>query len=451
MFQYFNTCQKMKLFLEIVLLLQLSLPTLARTWVKRSMSRDLLPLTSSVIDLTTPRGPVCVFDPVVVEWRMDSAIGSDDIFLAVAVESRDEVSLSSLIQEFEGGEHEVDYVIKCHSEDTGCVPSIGDITASSVDPQHPVLGIHFLEPTNTPPLRTTASVLHALHLQPDIVGSAVGSWISPTVLNIQVTPEFFETVLQAHNQGTHFSARLHRRSLTRPVPTSIQLRPTEIGTTTIFAVNRTTMQVVSAFSQISVTSCSDSFIPSSSSASSGHTRHVNPSKPMLAPQPELRIRGIVPMVGSQSLDITSQAAPAMVSQTLCLSVCLFPSLSNLSFQNSGSWSLTMWIRLLDGPTGSFRNLFFKGFASTGQRSPSAWLLPATNRLAMRVSTVADVDIGIVVHNIYIRHTHLTSILPEQVQTRILRFQSTSGRWCPLFFKISRAAQAVVRSMPGPTT
>jgi hypothetical protein len=61
----------------------------------------------------------------------------------------------------------------------------------------------------------------------------------------------------------------------------------------------------------------------------------------------------------------------------------------------GSWSISMWMRLLEGPTGSFRSLFFKGDKSgfDGQRTPSVWLLPNANRLAIRVSTAVNADSG----------------------------------------------------------
>jgi hypothetical protein len=53
----------------------------------------------------------------------------------------------------------------------------------------------------------------------------------------------------------------------------------------------------------------------------------------------------------------------------------------------------MWIRLLESPTNSFRTLFFKGSAEFMQRTPSAWLLPESNHVTLRLSTNDSVDSG----------------------------------------------------------
>lgn len=58
----------------------------------------------------------------------------------------------------------------------------------------------------------------------------------------------------------------------------------------------------------------------------------------------------------------------------------------------GSWSLGMWVLLLEGPTGQHRTLFYKG-EGQGDRTPSAWLLPASNRLTLRASVEGSPDLG----------------------------------------------------------
>lgn len=53
----------------------------------------------------------------------------------------------------------------------------------------------------------------------------------------------------------------------------------------------------------------------------------------------------------------------------------------------------MWVRLMEGPTGEYRALFYKGTGAGGHRTPSAWLLPHSNRLAIRVTSDFNHDVG----------------------------------------------------------
>lgn len=51
------------------------------------------------------------------------------------------------------------------------------------------------------------------------------------------------------------------------------------------------------------------------------------------------------------------------------------------------------MRLLQGPTGSYRAFLYKGSSDGKTRTPSVWLMPGDNRLSVRVSTVANPDLG----------------------------------------------------------
>ena len=53
----------------------------------------------------------------------------------------------------------------------------------------------------------------------------------------------------------------------------------------------------------------------------------------------------------------------------------------------------MWVYCVQSPTGSFRSLFYKGDGINPHRTPSAWFLPITNRLAVRASTTNNFDLG----------------------------------------------------------
>jgi len=60
--------------------------------------------------------------------------------------------------------------------------------------------------------------------------------------------------------------------------------------------------------------------------------------------------------------------------------------------SSGSWSLGFWLFLMEGPTGNFRTLFYKGDDKQA-RTPSAWLLPDSNKMTIRASGTDYADLG----------------------------------------------------------
>ncbi|DAZ96302.1 TPA: hypothetical protein N0F65_008335 [Lagenidium giganteum] len=66
---------------------------------------------------------------------------------------------------------------------------------------------------------------------------------------------------------------------------------------------------------------------------------------------------------------------------------------DIQMEHPGSWSLSMWLFLTEDSTGSFRTLFFHGNGTGQHRTPSAWLRPDDRKLVLRVSTEADMDVG----------------------------------------------------------
>jgi hypothetical protein len=56
------------------------------------------------------------------------------------------------------------------------------------------------------------------------------------------------------------------------------------------------------------------------------------------------------------------------------------------------WSLSFWLWVWDHPNGDFRCLFQKGHGGDN-RTPSAWFAPSDMRLALRVSSPTDANLG----------------------------------------------------------
>lgn len=115
---------------------------------------------------------------------------------------------------------------------------------------------------------------------------------------------------------------------------------------------------------------------------------------------EFHMAGVWPVTGVDSVAVTPQAAPAL---------------------RSGTWSLSLWIRLVEAPTGAYRALAFRGDPSGAdpRRTPSLWLLPASNHVTLRLSTAAAPDVafttgGEVAMN---RWTHLALTVENTTQLR----------------------------------
>ena len=144
----------------------------------------------------------------------------------------------------------------------------------------------------------------------------------------------------------------------------ITLRPQEHGRYQIFTVNSTTMRRNSPMLTYDVRHCSSgTLIP-----------HSVPDGKFDLPiaLPAVSMKGLLAINGHDSITIPQDVVQSMVD---------------------GSWSLSLYIQLLTAPTGAYRTLFFQGTTDSPQRTPSAWLLPTTNRFALRLSTENNHDVG----------------------------------------------------------
>lgn len=94
------------------------------------------------------------------------------------------------------------------------------------------------------------------------------------------------------------------------------------------------------------------------------------------PPPYLRLSGVAG-VGAAGLRLHASTLP--------------PSAHGVGGDTTG-WSLSFWVWLWDGPTGDFRALMHKGHGDDN-RTPSVWLLPNDMRLALRVSSAVQANLG----------------------------------------------------------
>jgi hypothetical protein len=104
------------------------------------------------------------------------------------------------------------------------------------------------------------------------------------------------------------------------------------------------------------------------------------AKRLAVPVPALRLRGVAG-AGAAGLLLHSSVLPR-ASHGYADTV-----------DAASSWSVSFWAWIRDGPSGDFRSLLHKGTVGDDNRTPSAWLMPNDMRLAIRVSTSAEANLG----------------------------------------------------------
>ena len=99
------------------------------------------------------------------------------------------------------------------------------------------------------------------------------------------------------------------------------------------------------------------------------------------PEPSVRVRGVAG-VGASSFKVSDSILPAAAHGIA----------GPRGEDGTTAWTLTFWAWIWDGPTGEFRTLFHKGDGGDN-RTPAAWLLPNDMRLALRVSSATQANLG----------------------------------------------------------
>lgn len=161
-----------------------------------------------------------------------------------------------------------------------------------------------------------------------------------------------------------------------PVPSVLsgvfKLRFPQQGKYSIFVIDSVSKQVLSSVHQVHVKSCGDNVVPADLPRLWKHDNQEEERRP---PRPVLRHSGVLAISGRHAVLVPQSVLPTS------------------SGTGGGSFSVSFWLRLLEGPTGRFRAFFYKGDGNDPNRTPSAWLLPTSSRLAIRASTAASPDLG----------------------------------------------------------
>ena len=150
-----------------------------------------------------------------------------------------------------------------------------------------------------------------------------------------------------------------------------KLRFPQQGEYKLFVINSHTKRLLSTVHKIKVNLCGDNIVSHDLNFRSKFDSNDVEETP---PRPLVRHSGVLAVSGLHPVIIPHSMLPPVSS-------------------NGGSFSISFWIRLLESATGKFRALFYKGDGVSPNRTPSAWLIPTSNRVALRSTTKDTPDLG----------------------------------------------------------
>jgi hypothetical protein len=151
-----------------------------------------------------------------------------------------------------------------------------------------------------------------------------------------------------------------------------KLRFPQQGHYKLLVIHSTSKKVLSSVQRVHVRLCEDNVIPQDWQLQSKYDNKEEEEKP---PRPLVRHAGVLAVSGHHAVLVPQSVLPP------------------LSSAGGGSFAVSFWIRLLDSPAGNFRAFFYKGDGNDPNRTPSAWLIPTSNRLAIRSTTADTPDLG----------------------------------------------------------
>jgi hypothetical protein len=150
-----------------------------------------------------------------------------------------------------------------------------------------------------------------------------------------------------------------------------KLRFPRQGQYKLFVVHSITKEILSSVHKVHVKLCGDNVVPSDLHLQARHDNKQEEKKP---PRPLVRHSGVLAISGHHAVLVPQSVLPPLSS-------------------GGGSFSVSFWMRLLDSAAGNFRAFFYKGDGNDPNRTPSAWLIPTSNRLAIRSTTADTPDLG----------------------------------------------------------
>ena len=294
-------------------------------WVSFSTLHRVAPSGILDIQAVNPTRDLCPFDAVLVQWNL-SSWSDRPIFLGTRSSTSDVVILNKIEGHQKLSQDSYGGIIKTPiDEDT---EPVIEVIALNQDTRR--LLIRFRDETNTPQLLSSGVLKQALAVIPDIFGTAIGEWTHPKELSILCEDAYITHVIQQYHTGNAIAAKVRNTAEPSHSNGSLELRLPEADTFQFFLVegDNDIYSVISDTVNVSVSVCNVPLLP--------------PMK--LLPEsftvlPFIRFKGLLAISGRNGIILSSQSLPSSYRK---------------------SWTISMWMFLAEGPTNSYRTLFFKG-------------------------------------------------------------------------------------------
>jgi hypothetical protein len=208
----------------------------------------------TIFKLNVTRGNICIYNGIDVYWM--SAENPFNYSIAFALDSVSSGYMRAPLNDIHFTTVELKQnpskdKIYCAVSEDDCSVTI-DKVYLNLDVKRMV--IQFSKETNEPILLTSKLITGALNIEPPLFGQAVGSWKSPSELELSLSVEYIDYIVDRHNKGLSLrvdvSAPKRQEHRGRFV-----LHPSQLGHYSIFVVDGLTSQVVSQVHRFSVVKC----------------------------------------------------------------------------------------------------------------------------------------------------------------------------------------------------
>ena len=238
-------------------------------------------------------------------------------------------------------------------------------------PEDWTMALEFDAPTNAPPVADVAAFERLVRMNVALRAASFRWDDGGRTLVVRVNAPGDAEAIAARFEDRSFEAAAAPWPPPRPPPATVEgearLRLAVAGEYRAALVVGDAVAAVAA-ANVTVEACADAVVVDVDRAAAADA--LAPPAPPLAPWWDAR--GVFASAGDNALKIPAGELPLL---------------------GRGDFSLAFWIYVAEEPSGAHRGVFFKGDVGRlgGARTPSAWLLPDSNRLALRVSTHAGGD------------------------------------------------------------
>lgn len=345
----------------------------------------------------------CLYEEIQlrVQWKAESTT-ADEIWIGVLNQEsgrmgfRMKVPDNSPKDSWRPGQEEDDMhlttILRCQDDDGWCVPRLISVEIVPHSQEYLLL---FSEDTNALSVKSTEEVQTFLLFSSDL--TFTGQWLSPRRLLLR-----FHSANDEAREAAPQTFKLKTRT-TEAVPESSGVQQTTVDRDESLSLRLGQAGEFTAQAFHGLLSTGPTIKTNSSSffvrecAHSTIIHHLDEEEPEVALAspvmdsmmiPFYQMKGIIALSSRHAIRISHHHLPNVHNDK--------EQQQQRNQKDTGTWSLSFWLYLMPSSTddATYRTLFYKGQQHAQQhRTPSAWILPHSNHITLRVSTDENPDVG----------------------------------------------------------